>query len=195
MILESFAIVAVLGALLVAQKVGQRSKKGGARQRGAAALPAPDPRSDALRDLKHRLSRLQYEAGIEAPAEQAGVQLQKASELYRVFRNTLGEKLDPSEITFTRYDSAALQVRDLVTGNLGTLAGILESLLAARATAPSEEAARLLADNEKALAELERVSASIREIHTTREQPVAELGGLLDELEELAKRAKKYSAQ
>jgi hypothetical protein len=163
-----------------------------------------------LRELKHALSKLQYEAGLEKPAEQAVEQLSQAERKFRAFERLLSEKLSPSELTYGRYETAAQQVYLAVLDNLRSLSGRLQAAAStdaeyARAHGQTDRlalrdqqlaaAAETLAANERALTELDRVSAAIAALVTRHGLASADLGTLVGELEELAGRARKYSVQ
>lgn len=174
------------------------------RASSEVALPAPGRVLSAagagqedFSALKHVLSRLQFETGTERLGEQAVGQLKEISRRYDFFRSVLSEKMDPTELTFDRYDSAARSVRSAVLENLQSVARILEQQKLGTGTDGSPnllaEAESLLALNGKALQRLDAVTTSIREIRTSKAAAGEDLATLIGELEELAGRAGKYS--
>lgn len=178
------------GSLPRAESAGRGS---GPNRRALSADGIPPD----LQELKHGLSRFQFEAGLERIGERAVLQLKEVLSRYDFFRSVLEEKMDPSELTFGRYDSAARSVRLAVIENLRRIEETLNPSKRGTAAggnpAPTADADGLLALNDQALLRLDAVTTSLRGIRTARSGESEDLALLMGELEDLAGRAKKYS--
>ncbi len=206
-----------IGALGLAAGLGAWILR--ARQRARTA-PAEDAQAD-LKALKRGLSRAQYLEHVDTRmAETALHQFEQGEERYGHFLSRLEAKFERTELTFGRYVSAAEQVHQAMLQNLREVEALLkhldslhaphtmreiEKLRAAqgldeamaerlRRSAETETKIRAhLTYNDRALNELDRVIVAVSDIKTSKDTPGVDLEAAMDELRELAARAKKYS--
>jgi hypothetical protein len=216
----------VVGALLVAASfawlvLGLASaarRKVLSIESGAAGRDSESPQDRERKELKRKLYRLSTVDGCEARAERAGDQILQAEQRFKLFRQLLEDKLDPSELTFSRYFGAAEQVYLSIYDRLGEVEKLLSSVsaiqpteLSARlASAPEGEAATLrerlklveaqqakaddlLSSNEQALTHLDRANVAMTEMKTKAGMAVLGHETAMLQLEDLAKRTQAYS--
>jgi hypothetical protein len=174
--------------------------------------------NDAVEALKRGLFKSQYIPGAEALGEQASEQLRQLGDRFRNFQKLLTEKLSPSELTFGRFNGAAENVYLSVIENLRTILSELRSLESsdpgyaqdrlkqatdgAEITALKERLAlrdtrvtkvrALLSENEKALTQLDQAISAIGAMGTGPKLASTDLDTALQELEEIAQRARKF---
>lgn len=190
------------------------------RRRAGTPAPAAAPMAD-LKVLKRGLSRCQYLEHVDTRmAETALNQFEQGEERFEQLQARLAAKFEPTELTYGRYLSAATLVHEAMLGNLWEVEALLNHLdsLHAPHTMPQIEKLRRaaqggeglperlrlgeeteakirdhLAYNDRALTELDRVIMAVSDIQTSKSSPRVDLESAMDELRELAARAKKYS--
>lgn len=216
-------LLTALGAAgFVLHWVGGRLKAAG--QAAAAATGTENLNAIARRELKRRLLRLQGAEGCESLAESAAGQLLQSDEKSRSFDKLLRARLDPSELTFSRYHGAQQQVALALADRLGEIADLLSSIESIhleetrsrlRALGEAAEGAQeaallrqrvqvaetqlgkargLLLTNEQALNELDRANVALTEMKTQAGQASTQLEEALKQLEQLAGQAGRYSS-
>jgi len=172
-----------------------------------------------FKEIKRTISKAQYLENVGDLGERVASQLGQISERFKKFEKLLPLKFNPDEITFGRYYSGAEQTHLAVIDNLtlaaATLATIsttdpkqldsqiksappqpeLESLLERKSLRDKqiEKIKDLLALNEKAITEFDRFSQALTETQTRKGESNAGLDATMEQLKELAARAKKYS--
>jgi hypothetical protein len=222
------------GLILVAGSAAFLTRRNSSHQK---SLPASSNTSTHtlgdLNELKHALSRLRFEEGIETPAERAYDQLQQCQKATEVLKSALNEKFESGELTFARYENVANQVVEKIIENLRNARTAFDTWRAAKSEASEDrlrylhaqqntgpvlsdnekeelrsleerasqrkraldDAAGLMATNDRALAELNRVTSAIRSIDTSKSnRSGSDSESLIRELESLAEQAKKYSS-
>ena len=209
-----FAVFSVLAAAvgagcLIARQLVRRSLE---RTNGLAA-PGTDPFLALIKAEEHAVSQTKYIEGVGDLGERAHAQLKQLTERYASLLQILEQKFDPGEITFSRYLGAVQNMIGSLIENfksLGSTLGSLKSVdardLETRAASDPSAAARLaqfkaqraaalqlLEFNEKALAQLDGLAASLNAIKTTGAATQPALEDSLNELKLLAERAKQYS--
>lgn len=201
------------GAGLVALLLKRRPRK-------APAGSGPSPAAPRLKELKRYVSKTQYLENVGDLGERAAQQLSQVSQRFTQFQSLLALKFDPEEITFSRYHAAAEQVYLSVLDHLQVIATTLNSVdaidpryIAARIGELAgtdaaeirhlEERERLrarqiatvgelLALNEQAITELDRVRSALADTQTRKGASDVGLEAAMAELSRLADRAKKY---
>jgi hypothetical protein len=144
---------------------------------------------DPIRELKRELSRCQYLEDVDSSqAEEALTQLGDSRDRVARLKKALSEKFEPGEITHSRYLGAAEEAQAAILANLKRL----PTLIPLKQDAQVRE---ILADNKKAIAELDQVTLAVSAIQTSRSGKSEDLEASLERLRELAARASKYSAQ
>lgn len=171
-----------------------------------------------LKELKRYISKAQYLEHVGDLGEKTAAQLNQISERFKKFQDLLALKFNPSEITYSRYFSAAEQTFLSILDNLHQAATSLNNISSMDPTYTDDQlkgngsgdmvalkerkslrekqvsiVTELLSFNEKAITEFDRVSTALSEVQTQRGQSDTGLETAMAELAELASRAKKYS--
>lgn len=151
------------------------------------------PATDEMSQLRNQFQKGQFIEGLEKPSARALDQLVRLQKLTSGFTHVINEKLNPGELTYTRYTGAFGEARAGIFSNLQNLAKTFEVL--SGSTSPSTETKTKietsLETNDRAVAELEKLALAVNEIQTS--QPSLQLETNIKLLEDLAERAKKYS--
>jgi hypothetical protein len=166
------------------------------------ATPVLDADS-GLKPLKRFISKAQYLENVGDLGEKTASQLDEISDRFNTFQKLLLLKFSPEEITYSRYFGSAHQTYLSVLDNLNEVA---TSLVVINAMAPSrveereslrekqiESVKELLALNDRAITEFDRVSTALSDVKTARGYADTDLDAAMQQLAQLAERAKKYS--
>lgn len=186
----------------------------------------------ARKQLKRSFMKLQAMDGCEVIAEQGLEHFVQAEQRFHSFDRVLRMKLQPTELTFSRYHGAAEQVFLSIMDRLSEVSELLASIESIRpsevkeklqtaqvsqvsggsegaseegslkalkerlaiVTQQQDKAKNLLKANEEGLTELDRANAALTEMKTKLGMASMDFDEALKQLEELAKRAKKYSS-
>lgn len=215
-----------LGALGLAAGMGAWILR---TRRHAGQAPARETEARAkgdLKALKRALKRCRHLDHVDSRvAETALEQFEQGEDRFTQLQVRLEAKFDRSELTYSRYMSAAELVHQAILGNLRDVEAMMQHLesinapyaraelkkqatgaqtadistiesLSERLRLAEQTEAKIranLAYNERALTELDRVTAAVLEIKTSKGSPSIDLEAAMEELRELAARAKKYS--
>jgi hypothetical protein len=174
-----------------------------------------------------RASVRQLEQDLQAlDAPQSEKQLERLQEKFDAFQSLLGRKLDPNELTYSRYLGMTEEVFLAGLDNLSRIANILQGLRAidedhvrqrlleldrmtSRNSAHEQEYASLnerlalqasqrekidtlLAQNETAMTQMDRIMAAIAEMDTSLPRASMDMESAMEELARLAARADLY---
>ncbi|MBU6153354.1 MAG: hypothetical protein KGP28_03535 [Bdellovibrionales bacterium] len=175
----------------------------------AARDALPDPARAEQKERIRMIRKVRYLENVGDLGERVASQAEQIPERMDHFVKMLGLKFDSGELAFQRYLSAAETTRLALLDQLQLAAAALGALGAARVGTEEDSPAirerlelraeqegkirGILEFNERALTELDRVSAAISEVRTSRGLTDVALEDVLKELAELAGRAKKYS--
>ncbi len=161
--------------------------------------------TERIKLLKRQIMKSKYLENVGDLGERVADQMELSSERFEKLKALLGLKFEPSELTYGRYLSVAEAAFLSVFDNLHAAAISLNALDVKDTSADSErlvlrqqqltKVKQLLELNERAITELERVSAALAEVKTRRGEGSHSLDALMAELAELAKRAKLYSVE
>jgi hypothetical protein len=173
------------GLLLLTRALAQKSL-----EITAGSASAEDGR---LRELSKRLAQLTYQASTQKQAERAVTQLDALKARWKSLGLILGEKFNPTEVTYDRYFSTASSVRLAILKNLETIGQILVGMGETSNSPVTARVEEILGFNAAALQELESVAVALAQVQTSREGLVP-MEHLLEDLRSLAERAKKYES-
>lgn len=170
-----------------------------------------EKRRAAIAKIETELQLLKHQDGLR--------QLQQLTQKFDNFEQVLGKKLDSGEITYNRYLAMAEQVFLNALDNLEQLAFALQSVAAinmeliqqrlrqlpagdeqigvlqARVDLWQEQqtlSRALLLENERAMTQLDRVSARLAQVRTKESEAVMDMENAMSELESLINKAKQY---
>lgn len=117
----ALAVIGVVAVLATVIRMANRLTEQGA---GRSDTP-----SDAVKQQKRALSRLQYLESIDpAMAEKALAQFEQNEDRAAKFRAVLASKFEPGELTYQRYLAAAEQLHLAVFDNLSDVSVMLSNL-------------------------------------------------------------------
>jgi|GEM_PF-5762244 len=160
---------------------------------------------DRMKELKRHILKSRYLENVGDLGDRVADQMELAAGRFDKMRALLGLKFDITELTYARYYGVAEAAYLSVVDNLHAAAISLVSLDVKDTSADAERTAlrqqqlakvrQLLALNEKAITELERVSAALGEVKTRRGEGSQSLDAVMEQLAELANRAKLYSVE
>lgn len=169
------------------------------------ATSAQPREQDRLKELKRHILKSRYLENVGDLGDRVADQMELAAGRFEKMRALLGLKFDITELTYARYYGVAEAAYLSVVDNLHAAAISLVSLDVKDTSADAERQAlrqqqltkvrQLLTLNEKAITELERVSAALGEVKTRRGEGSQSLDAVMEQLAELAKRAKLYSVE
>lgn len=151
-----------------------------------------------LEQIKKQVSKCKFLENVEVEGTQAASQADQLIQQYKSLKNILSEKFEPSEITFSRYlnsiETSCLSIGE----NLIHIKSILENLNLTSKNQTEQwkeqqgQVSTLLASTDEALRELAQLFNSVNEI-TTKEKHRDQLEQSIQQIKELADRAKIYS--
>jgi hypothetical protein len=191
------SVLAILAGLLVF--VGATLVK---KSLEATSLPAE---VDRMKELKRHILKSRYLENVGDLGDRVADQMELAAGRFEKLRALLGLKFDLTELTYGRYLGVAEAAFLSVVDNLHTAAISLAALDVKDNSADPERLAlrqqqltkvrQLLTLNERAITELERVTAALGEVKTRRGEGSQSLDAVMEQLTELANRAKLYSVE
>lgn len=210
-----FSVCALgLGCILIALSRFMKPKPLGNRDENQMNLET----QESFKELKRYIGKTRYLENVQETGEGIAEQLKQVLERYKRYQELLEQKFNPSEITFSRYLSVAQETFLALMDNLhkaATLANNLSSMdysylenMRDKATSIDEYTLsqrkahydrqlflvrELLAFNEKAITEIDKVSVALAEVKTRRGLSDTSLESAMADLTKLAHRAKKYS--
>ncbi len=151
-----------------------------------------------LEQMKKQVSKCKFLENVEVEGSRAASQADQLIHQYKNLKNVLSVKFEPTEITFSRYvdsiDASCLSIGE----NLVHTKGILENLNLTKSDQSPQriesqtQVKKLLEINDEALESLAQLFNSINEI-TTKERHRDQLEESMQQIRELADRAKIYS--
>ena len=154
--------------------------------------------------LKQKINKLRFMENVGRHGENAADQYDRAQARMKTTRALLDEKFQPDELAYARFKGALEQTRQAIGDNLMTVSGLLAnaSQIDAKDADPERLKIRegqlaktieILGFNERAITELDRLSATLGEIQTKRKNTSPDIEAALKDLEELVDLAKKLS--
>lgn len=156
-----------------------------------------------FKELKRQIRKTQYLENVGELGEKTAQQLEQISKRFDKFALLLSQKFNPRELTFGRYYSAAEQTHLATLDNLSSCAASLNQLDVIDESNAERQDLRqkqiekikeLLAENEKAITEFDRVSTALSSVRIQRGEADVGLEQAMAELTELGQRAKKYAS-
>ncbi len=172
--------------------------------------------NDASKAAKADLFKLQFIEHAEKYGEKTYLQFEELEKKYNAYLQTLGQKFNPSEVTYDRYLNPVQLVKETLTENFKKLKDVVifignnvdivtELSKNTNATLTPEEKGKvdihkkyltyfdeLYSINQKALNELDNLTLSLSQVSSTQTDP-KQIEYLVKELNVLADRAKKYN--
>jgi hypothetical protein len=213
--------VVAVGILAVA--LHRRSKVSTLRIASQVAPQGFDPnREERLKEIKKRISKVRYLENVGTLGEKAAIQLEQISDRSKGVDQVLLSRFNPGEITFARYQTAAdqaflavLDQLDWAATALNTMDSMksIESMKSMKSTKSVQDPSgdlnerqdlrdqqrknieEILKLNEQAITELDRLSTALNAIQTRSGESSVGLKDSIEELTELANRAKKYTIE
>ncbi len=154
-------------------------------------------------DLAKKVRSLELSLSL-LDLEKAEIQIGKLVERYQKFIRLIGEKLNPSELTYSRYASAAEQVLLSGLSNLSSVVVLKQSLPenengeeiedneSSHLIKQKKEIERILTSDEKAIQKLEEITIEWSRINTGSKEDTNSLEFSLSEIQRLIDNVKNY---
>jgi hypothetical protein len=169
--------------------------------------PARLPDDPEFRVLLEDLRRVEQEPELREQARQALAQLMRLPELFSKFENLLSEKLDPKELTHSRYLGSGQRVYETTLAELREASRRMAELeaIGRDSRGPSaqmalrqlrreqqEQIGTLLTRSENALTEMARITVAVAAMRGKGASGTPEFEEAIRDLRELAERTKRY---
>jgi hypothetical protein len=184
----------------------------GARQliKNSLALTSPqafetsDLPLDRLEDIRKQVSQCKFLEKVELEGSTVADQATQLVQQYKNLKSILNQKFEPTELTYSRYESGVIASCLAIGENLLHVKSMLENLNVMNPNATTgaqtlwksqkEQVTKILDANASALVELGTLFHSLNQI-LTKEKHRDQFEQSMEQIRQLAERAKQYSKQ